>query len=54
MGTEIETFEIRTMSTTGNTIGSQLAIDIAVGTGAPMALVTVAGIAIAQGILKKK
>lgn len=47
-GTETETVEIRTISTTGNSIGSAFAMD----TGGPVTLATLAGLTVTQEILK--
>lgn len=53
-GTETETVEIRTMSTMGNAIGSALGMGVAEVVGGPVALAMVAGVAITQGLIKKK
>lgn len=53
-GTETETVEIRTVSTTGNSIGSAFAMGVAGVAGGPVALATLVGLDVTQGILKKK
>lgn len=53
-GTETETVEIRTMSTTGNTIGSTLAMGVDGAVGGPVALAVLSGVVITQGLIKKK